>query len=152
MTHIHTYILGFYSSIDKGFHSVVLLALVDAEYRFLYSSIRKLQSAPRRRDKSGSEDKKTRREDEKISQEDKKMRLEDKKTRREHKKTKSSISSSRLHRDKKTKNRDPRSRQVDLIRTWTQEEKIMDLVKSTSWGRKDEKTRYWISSNRLHED
>ena len=45
------------------------------------SFVRKLRSAPRGRDKSGSEDEKTRQEDEKMSQEDKKTRQVDKKTR-----------------------------------------------------------------------
>ena len=40
----------------------------------IYSLVRKLRSAPRRRDNLGREDEKTRREDEKKSQEDKKTR------------------------------------------------------------------------------
>ena len=73
----------------------------------------------------------------------------DEKTR---KKTRSSISSSRLLQDEKTTRQDPGSCQVDLMRMKRREDKNLDLVKSTWWGREDGKTRTWISSSQLHED
>ena len=38
------------------------------------------------------------------------------------------------------------------MRIRRREDKILDLVKSNSWGWKHEKTRYWILSSRLHQD
>ena len=70
----------------------------------------------------------------------------------EDKKTRSWISSSRLRHDEKTIRQDPGSRQVDFVRTRRQEDKILDLVKSTSSGREDKKTSSSISWSRLHQD
>ena len=60
--------------------------------------------------------------------------------------------SSQLYEEEKTERRNSESSHVDLIWTRRQEDKILDLVKSSSWGWKDEKTRYWRSSSRLYQD
>ena len=85
----------------------------------------------------------------------------------EVKKNISWISSSRLLQDEKTRRKHPESHQVDFFRTRRQEEKIMNLVKSTSsgrednilnrvkstwWGWEDKKTKSWILSSRIIQD
>ena len=88
----------------------------------------------------------------------------------DEKETRAWISSDQLHEEEKTGRRDTGCCQLELIWTRRQENKILDLVKSTSserediktrsmhpvkstWlGREDKKTRSRISSSQIHED
>ena len=64
-------------------------------------------------------------------------------------KARSGISSARLLGCKKTRRRDPASRQLDFLGTRRREGEIRHLVNSTSWVQEDEKARSGISSTRL---
>ena len=64
-------------------------------------------------------------------------------------KARSGISPTRLPGSKKTRKRDPASRQLDFLGAKRREGEIRHFVNSTSWVQKDEKTRSGISSTRL---
>ena len=61
----------------------------------------------------------------------------------------SSVSLTRLLGSKKTRRRDPASRQLDFLGQRRREGKIRHLVNSTSWVQEGGKTRSGISSTRL---
>ena len=68
----------------------------------------------------------------------------------EDEETRSSISSTRILGSRKTRRRDPTSRQLDFLGPRRRRDEIQHFVNSTYWIQEDEETRSSISSTPLH--